>query len=142
MVTGADGRQHEPEDVVAVLTRRGRVVWSPGPPRVSVVKPCAISPTGVSLYRWPMRSTFVPLDRVDRFDVELEKGETGHDYDERLVLYTHDGKSIPVETMATQVLSRWRGIPPRARAQHLNNHILPTWRSASRRDGDPPRPTT
>src|SRR5262245_48005648 len=42
--------------------------------RVSVVRPCAIDATGITLYRWP-RSAFVPMDQVDRFAVLSEPAE-------------------------------------------------------------------
>lgn len=118
---------------VAVLTRRGGVVWSPVPRRVTMSRPCVIDPSGVRLYRWPMRSVFVPLERVDRFDVVLEQtGADGDGTGERLVLVTRDGKIIRVETVAIRWLSGWHRLPLQAHAQHLNNHILPTWRAGGR----------
>ncbi len=111
--------------MVAVLTMKGRVVLVRGPGRVSFFRPCAIAATGVTLYRWPMRSIFIPLERVDRFDVELrEAGESGDKF-ERLVLLTSDGEKLPVQG---QIAFSWRdepyGLPPRSRAQKLNNHIF------------------
>lgn len=69
MVRDDSAQRSQPEDIVAVPTRRGDVVWSRGPRRVTLSTPCAIDPTGVTLYRWPMRSVFIPLERLDRFDV-------------------------------------------------------------------------
>ena len=141
MVSDDSAPRRKPEDVMAVLTRRGDVVWSRRPRRVTVSRPCAIDPTGVRLYRWPMRSVFIPLERVDRFDVRaLEQAETPGDEFERLVLLTRGGKTIPVQT--TQWLRRGRGLPLRASARLLNNHILPTWRAARPGDGEPPPPRT
>jgi len=115
----------EPEDMVAVLTMRGRVVLVPGRGRVSFFRPCAIAPTGVKLYRWPMRSIFIPLERVNRFDVEVrESREHGVEL-ERIVLVTRDGQKLPIQG---QLVVSWRdesvGLPPRSRAQQLNNHIF------------------
>jgi hypothetical protein len=63
-MVGDDSAQwRRPEDMVAVLTRGG-VVWSQGPPRVTHSRPCAIGSTGVTLHRWPLRSIFIPLERV------------------------------------------------------------------------------
>lgn len=70
--------------------------------------PCAVDRTGVTLYRWPMRSVFVPLERVDRFDVLLSQTRSdpgGHV--ERLVLLTRDGKTMPVQAVAIERLSGW-----------------------------------
>jgi hypothetical protein len=114
--------------MVAVLTMKGRVVLVSGPFRVTFFRPCAIAPAGVTLYRWPMRSIFIPLERVDRFDVELRESrnprEPGVTF-ERLVLMTRDGRKLPVQG---QVRVNWRdelyGLPPGARAQQLNNHIF------------------
>jgi hypothetical protein len=105
------------------------VAWSLGPRRVTLSRPCAIDPRGVGLYRWPMRSVFIPLERVDRFDVVWEHGVEPGIIFERLVLLTRDGTKIPV-------LTGWwpsgrNGLPLRVRALQLNNHILPTWRAAS-----------
>lgn len=139
MVTGDSAQQRTPEDVVAILTRGG-VVWSPGPRRVTLLRPCTIDPTGVALYRWPMWSVFIPLERVERFDVVWVQGADGRDVFERLVLLTRDGKTIPVQARATQWLSGWHGLPLRACAQQLNNHLFPTLRAAKSRDGEsPPR---
>jgi catechol 2,3-dioxygenase-like lactoylglutathione lyase family enzyme len=124
---GRDNTSHrgEPEDMVAVLTVKGRVARVPGPGRVSLFRPCAIAPTGVTLYRWPMRSIFIPLERVDRFGVELRVSpDPGDPGVEHLVLMTRDGKKLPVQG---QIVINWRhesyGRPPRSRAQQLNNHI-------------------
>jgi len=136
MVGDDSAQRRKPEDIVAVLTRRGAVVWSRRPRRVTLSRPCAIDPTGVTLYRWPMRSVFIPLERVDRFDVMLEQAEMPGDEFERLVVLTRDGKTIPVQK--TQWLSGWHGLPLRASARLLNNHILPTWRAARPGDGEPP----
>jgi hypothetical protein len=138
MVPDDNARRNTPEDVVAVLTRRGRVVWSHGPRRVTFSKPCTIDPTGVKLHRWPMRSLFISLERVDRFDVVLEQAEIPGLEFERLVLVTSDGKTIPVQAKAIQWLSGLQGVPVRARARELNNHILPTWRAARPSDGEAP----
>jgi hypothetical protein len=83
-----------------------------------------------------MRSVFIPLERVDRFDVVWEQGEMPGDESERLVLLTRDGKTIPVQTI--QWPSGRHGLPLRASARLLNNHILPTWRAARPGDGEPP----
>lgn len=137
MVRDDAAQRRRPEDIVAVLTRRGDVVWSRGPRWVTLSRPCAIDPTGVTLCRWPMRSVFIPLERADRFDVVvLKQAEMpGHEV-ERLVLLTRDRKTIPVQT--TQWLSGWHGLPLGASARLLNNHILPTWRAARPGDGEPP----
>jgi hypothetical protein len=125
---GGSAQQGTPDDRVAVLTRRGGVVWSPGPVRVTVSRPCAIDPTGVTLYRWPMRSVFIPLERVDRFDVVWQWTESdGEGKIERLILLTRDGKRIPVQAVAIKWLSGRHGLPLRTHAQQLNNHILPEW---------------
>ena len=126
MIRDSTSHQGEPEDMVAVLTMKGRVVLVPGPCRVSFFRPCAIAPTGVTLYRWPMRSIFIPLERVDRFDVEIrESRDPGDPGVERLVLMTRDGKKLPIQG---QIVINWRdelyGLPPRSRAQQLNNHIF------------------
>jgi hypothetical protein len=137
-----DGTQPgTPDDRVAVLTRHGRVVWSLGPRRVALSRPCAIDRTGVTLHRWPMRSVFVPLEGVDRFDVVREQSESNPAGVERLVLLTRDQQMIPVQAAAVQWLSGRRGLRLRALAQQLNNHISPTWRTARPADGDhrPPR---
>ncbi len=134
MVRDDSAQRRKPEDIMAVLTRRGAVVWSRRPRRVTLSRPCAIDPTGVRLYRWPMRSVFIPLERVDRFDVVLEQAETPGNESERLVLLTRDGKTIPVQKW----LGAWHGLPRRASARLLNNHILPTWRGATPGDGEPP----
>jgi hypothetical protein len=76
MVMGDSAQPGTPDDRVAVLTRRGGVVWSLGPRRVTLLTPCTIDPTGVTLYRWPLRSVFIPLERVDRFDVVWERTES------------------------------------------------------------------
>jgi hypothetical protein len=132
MVRDDSAQRRKPEDIMAVLTRRGGVVWSRRPRRVTPSRPCVIDPTGVTLYRWPVRSVFVPLERVDRFDVALAQGEMPGDEVERLVLLTRDGTAIPVQTI--QWLRGWHGLPLRASAQLLNNHLVPTWRAA--RPGD------
>ena len=94
MVRDDTSHRSEPEDMVSVLTMRGRVVLVPGPRRVTFFKPCAIGPTGVTLYRWPMRSVFIPLERVDRFDVVIEQTQVPGVEFERLVLLTRDGEKI------------------------------------------------
>ena len=71
MVRDENAQRGKPEDMVAVLTARRGVVRTSGPPRVTSLRPCAIDSRGVTLYRWPMRSIFIPLERVDRFDVVL-----------------------------------------------------------------------
>jgi hypothetical protein len=136
MVRDDSAQRRKPEDIMAVLTRRGAVVWSRGRRRVTLSRPCAIDPTGVTLYRWPMRSVFIPLERVDRFDVVLDQTQVSGDESERLVLLTRDGKTISVQT--TQWLSGGHGLPLRSSARQLNNHILPTWRAARPGDGEPP----
>jgi hypothetical protein len=124
MVRDNTSHRGGPEDMVAVLTMKGRVVLVPGPCRVTFFRPCAIAPTGVTLYRWPMRSIFIPLERVDRFDVELRESQDGVEF-ERLVLVTRDGEKLPVQG---QVRLSWRdepyGLPAGSRAQQLNNHIF------------------
>lgn len=138
MVRDDGAPRRTPEDIMAVLTRRD-VVWSRRPRRVSLSRPCAIDPTGVTLYRWPLRSVFIPLERVDRFDVALSQGEMPGDESELLVLLTRDGKTIPVQT--AQWLHGWHGLPLRESARLLNNHLLPTWRAARPGDGEPPPPS-
>jgi hypothetical protein len=139
MVMGDSTEPPTADDRVAVLTRRGGVVWSLGRRRVTLSRPCAIDRTGVTLYRWPMRSVFVPLERVDRFDVVWEQSESdGEGSVERLMLLTRDRKMVPVQAVASQWLSGRHGLPLRARAQQLNNHILPTWRTARPADGEHP----
>jgi hypothetical protein len=136
-----DSAQRKPEDMVAVLTERGTVVWSRGPRRVTGSRPCAIDPTGVTLHRWPMRSVFIPLERVDRFDVVLEQAAMPGDEIEHLVLLTRDGKTIPVRSKAPEGAEGWSGsdeLPLRASARELNNHIMPSWRAARPGDGEPP----
>jgi hypothetical protein len=124
MVRDNTSHRGGPEDMVAVLTMKGRVVLVPGPCRVTFFRPCAIAPTGVTLYRWPMRSILIPLERVDRFDVELRESQDGVEF-ERLVLVTRDGEKLPVQG---QVRLSWRdepyGLPVGSRAQQLNNHIF------------------
>jgi hypothetical protein len=81
-----------------------------------------------------MRSVFIPLERVDRFDVILEQAEVpGNEY-QRLVLMTRDGKTLSLQTTVIQWL-RWRGFSPRARAQQLNNLIDEKRREARPGDG-------
>jgi hypothetical protein len=81
-----------------------------------------------------MRSVFIPLERVDRFDVILEQAEVpGNEY-QRLVLMTRDGKTISFQTTVIQWL-RWRGLSPGARAQQLNNLIAEMRREARPGDG-------
>jgi hypothetical protein len=133
MVMGGNAQRRTSNGSVAVLTRRGGVVWSPAPRRVTLSRPCVIDATGVRLYRWPMRSVFVPLERVDRFDVVLEPTESDPEGTvERLVLVTRDGKMIRVQAVAIRWLSGWHRLPLQTHAQHLNNHILPTWRDEGR----------
>jgi hypothetical protein len=137
MVRDDSAQRRKPEDITAVLTMRGAVVWSRGPRRVTLLRPCTIDPTGVMLYRWPMRSVFIPLEHVDRFDVVFEQAEMpGGDAFGRLVLLTRDGKTIRVQTI--QWSSGWHGLPAKTSARQLNNHILPTWRAARPSDGEPP----
>jgi hypothetical protein len=148
MVSDDSAQWRRPEDMVAVLTRGG-VVWSQGQPRVTHSRPCAIGPTGVTLHRWPLRSIFIPLERVDRFDVVLAEGpldwlksdEWAHgtnDLTERLAVLTRDGQKLLVSGLLSAMLSGWHGLPLRSRAQQLNNHVLPTWRAARSSDSDPP----
>jgi hypothetical protein len=124
MVRDNTSHRGGPEDMVAVLTMKGRVVLVPGPCRVTFFRPCAIALTGVTLYRWPMRSIFVPLERVDRFDVEVRESQDGVEF-ERLVLMTRDGEKLPVQG---QVHLSWRdepyGLPAGSRARQLNDHIV------------------
>jgi hypothetical protein len=127
MVKVDSPQPRRPEDIMAVLTRRGAVVWSRRRRRVTLARPCTIDPRGVTLYRWPLRSVFVPLERVDRFDVALEQREMPGEERERLVLLTREGTTIPVQK--TQWSNGWRGLPLRSTARLLNNHIMPTWRS-------------
>jgi hypothetical protein len=138
MVNDDSAQRRKPEDIMAVLTERGAVVWSRGPRRVIGSRPRAIDPTGVTLYRWPMRSVFIPLERVDRFDVVLEQAAMPGDEIEHLVLLTRDGKTIPVRTKAPQEWSESDELPLRASARQLNNHIMPSWRAARPGDGEPP----
>lgn len=143
MVRDDTSHRSEPEDMVSVLTMRGRVVLVPGPRRVTFFRPCAIGPTGVRLYRWPMRSIFIPLERVDRFDVVLEQAAMAGDEIEHLVLLTRDGKTIPVRSKAPQGWSGSDELPLRASARQLNNHIMPSvlfaWRASdARADGSKP----
>jgi hypothetical protein len=139
MVMGDSAQPRTPDDRVAVLTRRGGVVWSLGPRRVTLSRPCAIDRTGVTLYRWPMRSVFIPLERVDRFDVVWKQTESDPEGKvERLVLLTRDGKMIPVQAVAIQWLSGRHGLSLRTHAQQLNNHLLPTWRTARPANGEHP----
>ena len=139
MSMGDSAQPRTPDDRVAVLTRRGGVVWSLRPRRVTLSRPCAIDRTGVTLYRWPMRSVFIPLERVDRFDVVWEQTESDPaGRRERLMLVTRDRRMIPVQAVAIQWLSRRHGLPLRTHAQQLNNHILPRWRTARRADGGHP----
>jgi hypothetical protein len=102
--------------------------------RVTFFRPFAINRTGVTLYRWPMRSVFIQLDRVDRFDVVLEQAEAPGNESQRLVLLTRDGKMIFVQSTVIQWL-RWRGLSPGARAQQLNNLIAEKRREARPSDG-------
>lgn len=126
MVSDDTSHRSEPEGMVSMLTMRGRVVLVPGPRRVTPFRPCAIGPTGVTLYRWPMRSIFIPLERVDRFDVVLEQTQDPGVEFERLVLLTRDGEKVPVRGQVVQSSGESYGLPPRSRAQQLNNHIFRT----------------
>lgn len=45
---------------------------------------------------------------------------------ERLVLVTRDGEKIPVQGQMVQSSRESYGLPPRSRAQQLNNHIFRT----------------
>lgn len=93
-------------------------------------KPCAINSTGFTLYRWPMRSVFIPLERLDRFDVVWEQADSAGDSRyERLVLFTSDGMKIPVQAVAIEWLGKWRGLLLQTRALQLNNHICSVKRS-------------
>ncbi|MGH9235262.1 MAG: hypothetical protein ACRD0R_18205 [Acidimicrobiales bacterium] len=103
----------------------------------------------MTLYRWPLRSIFIPLERVDRFDVVLAESPLDwlrasewapgtYDLTERLAVLTRDGKKLLISGLLSALLSAWHGLPLRARAQQLNNHILPTWRAARPSDSDPP----
>jgi hypothetical protein len=123
MVGDNTSHRGEPEEMVAVLTRQGGVVWVPGPCRVTLFRPCAITPTGVTLYRWPMRSIFIPLERVDRFDVELRASRNEVE-SERLVLVTRDGRKLPVQGQFVNSWGESHGVSPGSRAQQLNNHIF------------------
>lgn len=134
MVMGERSQPRTPEDGAAVLTSRRGVVWTFGPRRVTLSRPCAIDPTGVTLYRWPMRSVFVPLARVDRFDVVREQsGSDAGGEVERLVLLTRDGKMLPVQAVAIQWWSVRHRLSLQSHAQQLNNHIMPTWRNGEGR---------
>jgi hypothetical protein len=82
-----------------------------------------------------MRSVFIPLERVDRFDVVLEQAEAPGSEFRRLVLITRDGKTIPVQTRVIQWLRSWRGLSPAARAQQLNNLVAEKRREARPSDG-------
>lgn len=117
----------EPEDMVAVLTRRGDVVWSRGPHRATFFRPCVINSRGVRLYRWPLRSMFIPLERIDRFDeVEVEDQFSSVDSTVRepyLALLTRDGKRFAVTGVNRVFTERHLGLPPKSRAQQLNNHL-------------------
>ena len=123
------------DDMVAVLTSQG-LVWTRGPARVSTAHPCVIDSTGVTLFRWlRRRPSFVPLERVDRFDVVLR--DPTFDWDpvagrsvERLALLTRDGQTLLVVGLRNS-----SGAPSlRSRAQQLNNHIV--WRSADEAGDD------
>jgi hypothetical protein len=142
MVSNDSGQRRRPEYAVAVLTWRGRVAWSPHRPRVMLSRLCAIDPTGVALYRWPMRSAFIPLERVDRFDVvlrEVDPGSpeglpTGIAYRECLALLTRDGEKLLVSAPLTRLM---RGLPLGTCPLQLNNHILATRRAARPSEDDP-----
>lgn len=118
----------------AVMTWRGQVVRPPGPPRVSRTRPYAIDARGVTLHRWPLRSVFIPRERVDRFEVVLVEnplvtaGMT-RDGVECLALLTRDGEELPAsEWLLDLLLIRLYRLPPlRARAQQLNNLLLQAW---------------
>ena len=85
--------------------------------------PCAVDPAGVTLYRWPMRPVFIPLERVDRFDVVLGQAEEPGIESEHLVLFTRDGTMLYVRQTVTQRLIAWRRLPRRSTAQRLNNLV-------------------
>jgi hypothetical protein len=81
-----------------------------------------------------MRSVFIPLERVDRFDVVLEQAEVPGNESQGLVLMTVDGKTVSFQTTVIQWW-RWRGLSPAARAQQLNNLIAETRRETRPNDG-------
>jgi hypothetical protein len=136
MVSDDGAQPRRPEDLVAALDPRGRVIWclSP-PPRVTRSWTCGVEARGVTLYRWPLGSNFVPLERVDRFDVLREQSvfdDFGHAVDavERLALFTTDGERLPATGLLNALVSRRFGLPHAALAQRLNNHIVAIRRAA------------
>jgi hypothetical protein len=81
-----------------------------------------------------MRSVFIPLERVDRFDVVLVQTEVPGNDAQSLMLITRDGKTISFRTTLNQWW-RWRGLSPAACAQQLNNLIIEKRREAGPSDG-------
>ena len=129
MISGNGELRQGSGEMVAVLTRGGAVRLVAGPRRVSLSTPCIIDPRGVTLYRWPMRSVFIPLERVDRFDVVLREADPGDAggiaYVELLVLLTRDGEKLLVSPPLAERLIGLRGLSLAARALQLNNHLPP-----------------
>jgi hypothetical protein len=144
----------EPPDTVIVLTADGHAVWEPGPRRVTRARPCVIDRRGATLYRWPMRSIFVPLESIDRFDVKVLSADTfdlltigmgvpqadGTYNVERLVLLTCDGKVLLVPGREGPFSGRWSRLPLSSRAQHLNNELM-KWRTGVVAAATPGTPT-
>lgn len=130
MVSDDGAQPRRREDMVALLDPRGRVVWCLTPPRrVTRSWTCGVAASGVTLYRWPLGSIFVPLERVDRFDVLREQhvfDDFGHPLDavERLALLTTAGKWFWATGLLNALVSCRFGLPHASRAQQLNNHIL------------------
>jgi hypothetical protein len=130
----------------AVMTWRGQVVRPPARPRVSRTRPYAIDERGVTLHLWPLRSIFIPRERVDRFEVVLVenpfvKAGMSSDGVECLALITRDGEELPaLEWRPDVLLIRRYGLPPlRARAQQLNNLLLQAYRTRPGSATTPPR---
>lgn len=127
MISDDGAQTRRPEDLVALLDPRGRVVWCPSPPRrVTRSWTCGVEARGVTLHRWPLGSNFVPLDRVDRFDVLREQ----HLFDafgpgvERLALLTTDGERQRATGLLNALVGHRFGLPHASLAQRLNNHIV------------------
>ena len=121
-----------PDAGVSVLTRLRGVMWSEGPCRVAPRTPCSVDAAGVTLFRWPRRSTHVPLETVDRFDVVLQEplvgwDPYGNDLVERLALLTRDGDVVLISGRVHR-----RGPTLQACAQQLNNHIVRARRAGAR----------
>jgi hypothetical protein len=131
MASGDGARPPRPEDMVALLDPRGRVVWCLRPPRrVTRSWTCAVEARGVTLYRWPLRSHFVPLERVDRFDMLWEQHDDFGPPLERLALFTTDGERLRATGLLNALVSCRFGLPHAARALRLNNHIVAIRRAA------------